>query len=286
MSRRITVAVGLVLAFAVVGLAVTALQRARLNAQVEESRNNLRQIALFAAHNADPNAPLGTLTKGATEKLPREIPAATIVLQGVPPDDRLSWVVAILPALDQRKHRSDIFLSQLKLDQPWSAAPNQEVAIARLTVLLCPGRAPSTPTGFPAPTCYVGIAGVGADAATLALVPGLPTPGRAGPFRYDAPTPFDRITDGLSQSLLFGETADSPGSWLRGGFSTTRGFDTAPGAKPYLGGGGQFGGYFPNSTNFAICDGSVRTFTQRVTPDVLLKLATIAGGEEELVPED
>ena len=48
-----------------------------------------------------------------------------------------------------------------------------------------------------------------------------------------------------------------------------------------IGFGGQFGGYFPNGANFALCDGSVRMFTPQTTPAVLFKLATIAGGENE-----
>ena len=65
-----------------------------------------------------------------------------------------------------------------------------------------------------------------------------------------------------------------------------RGFDDAPGAKPLIGTGGQFGGYFPSGANFALCDGSVRTFTPQTTPRVLLSMATIAGGANEIGPVD
>ena len=50
--------------------------------------------------------------------------------------------------------------------------------------------------------------------------------------------------------------------------------------------GGQFGGFFPGGANFALCDGSVRVFTPRTTPGVLLRMATIAGGENEPLPGD
>ena len=48
--------------------------------------------------------------------------------------------------------------------------------------------------------------------------------------------------------------------------------------------GGQFGGYFPSGANFALCDGSVRTFSVRTTPTVLLGLATINGKETDPLP--
>jgi prepilin-type processing-associated H-X9-DG protein len=57
--------------------------------------------------------------------------------------------------------------------------------------------------------------------------------------------------------------------------------DDAENAKPLIGTGGQFGGFFPNGANFAMCDGSVRLITPQVTPAVLLKLATISGGASE-----
>ena len=273
MFRYVIPAAVLALAVLVVGFIIAAVQKARYNAGVEDSINNLRQLAFFAAHHDDPAAK--PRFKVDVTKLPGAVPAATVVLEGVPPDERLSWLVAVLPSLDQRRNPVEALLAQVQTDKPWPAPANQAAAQTLLPVVLCPG---FSPAAGPAPTCYVGVAGVGTDAAALPLAVGVPTPPRAGAFQYDAPTPFERITDGLSQTLLVGETANEPGPWLRGGPSTVRGFDDAPGAPPLTGPGGQFGGFFPNATNFALCDGSVRTFTPRTSPDVLLQMATIAGG--------
>ncbi len=59
-----------------------------------------------------------------------------------------------------------------------------------------------------APTQYVGMAGLGvvADEPEPSFRRPLPCPGPDA-SRYDSPTPFDAITDGLSQSLLIGERA-------------------------------------------------------------------------------
>jgi hypothetical protein len=91
------------------------------------------------------------------------------------------------------------------------------------------------------------------------------------------------VTDGLSQTLLFAETRDEVGPWLRGGVSTTRGLVNSSTAIPLI--GGQFGGYFPEVAHFALCDGSVRPFTSRTTPQVLFAMATIAGKEGEMPVE-
>jgi hypothetical protein len=278
MSRRVAVVVGLLLVVVVILLVIPQLQKSRLNANSVTSRNNLRELALFAAYHLKPDPQFDPA------KLARDVPPATVVLPGVGPTERLSWVVHVMPGLDQKRQDVVDLYSRIDQTQPWAAERNQAAARTRLVVLLCPQNTPQVPEGEPAVTCYVGIAGLGPDAATLALVSGQPTPPRAGAWRYDAVTPFQRITDGdgLSQTLLFGETADAPGPWLRGGPSTTRGFDDAPGARPLLGAGGQFGGYFPHAAHFALCDGSVRAFTYQTTPSVLIRMATIDGGKDEV----
>jgi prepilin-type processing-associated H-X9-DG protein len=279
MSRWVAVIVVLLIVVIGGGFLVTFIQKARVEANLTTSRNNLRQLALFAAHHADPRS------AAKSAKLPIEIPSATVVLPGVPPEDRLSWIVPVLPGLDQRKNPIEGLLAQIDMSQPWTSERNQKAARITLNVLLCPQNTPSTQPDMPAITCYVGIAGVGLDAASIAVPASGPTPPKAGAFHYDLPTPFDRITDGLSQTLLMGESADEPGSWLRGGKSTVRGLDDSADAKPLIGFGGQFGGFFPSGANFAMCDGSARLFTPQTTPSILLKLATIAGGENEAVLE-
>ncbi len=228
MSRRVVaVVVVVVLVLTTAGLVITYLQKARLNANLVTSQNNLRQLAQFAAHHANPDPN----RKG----MPKEIPAATVLLPGVPPENRLSWFVHVLPSLDQRRQDVIALLTQIDQMQPWNSERNQTAARTRLVVSLSPMNTPQVSRDQPAITCYVAIAGLGPDAATILLPPTGPAPPRAGAWRYDAVTPFDRISDGLSQTLLIGETSNDVGPWLRGGPSTTRGFDDAPNAKPLIG---------------------------------------------------
>jgi prepilin-type processing-associated H-X9-DG protein len=280
MSRRLGVVVVVVLALVAVGLLLPFALKLRTESAVVTCRNNLREIALFAAHHAkpDPNVPPGRFVT--------QIPAGTVVLPGVPPEDRLSWYVSVLPGLNQRRQDAAPLLAAIDEKQPWPAERNQEAARTKLFAVLCPGNPPDVFPDRPAPTSYVGVAGLGADAATLSIPPGGPIPPRAGCFRYDAPTPFERVTDGLSQSLLIAERSGDVGPWLRGGPSTVRGFDDAPGAPRVLGVGGQFGGCHPTGANFAFADGSVKFFTEQADPKVLFGLATIAGKGHDPVPGD
>lgn len=280
MRRRIVVvAVVVLLLSSVAAVSIMFIQRARDLSNRAASQDKLRQLAQFAAHHAHPGQ------KGVTGQFPTDIPAATVVLSAVPPENRLSWFNYILPGLDRSRQDVVGLITQIDDTQPWSSERNQVAARTRLLVALCPANPPAIAPGDPAPTCYVGISGIGLDAATITLPPMGRAPDRAGAFRYDAATPFDRITDGLSQTLLLGETSHELGPWLRGGPSTVRGLDNSPGAAPLIGAGGQFGGYFPKGANFAMCDGSVRLLTPQISPDVLLGMATITGGEKATIGE-
>ena len=278
MRGWVIVSACIVLAIGLFGFVVTYLVKVRTVASEVGCANNLREITLFAAHEAKPKP-------GRDEtRFLHEVPAGTIVLPGVSPDERLSWVVAALPGFDQRRQDPATILAAIDQARPWTAEQNRQAAKARLPVLLCPGAPPEIGSDAPAPTQYLGIAGLGADAATLPLSE--PLSPRAGCFRYDAPTPFAIIIagDGLSQSLLYGERAADLGPWLRGGPSTVRGLDDSPSAKPVVGMAGQFGGCHPVGANWAFADGSVRFMTYQTDPKILFGLATIAGKDSDPFP--
>src|SRR6476619_4122596 len=102
MTRRVTIIGAVLLVLVVAALLISSIPQARLKANRIASQNNLREISLFAAQvvKPDPNA------KRDPSKLPVDVPPGTIVLPDVPPDLRLSWVVGVLPGLDQKRQNT------------------------------------------------------------------------------------------------------------------------------------------------------------------------------------
>ena len=278
MKRYVVIALIALVLLVIVGVVVTLIPKARSVAADASCKNNFREIGLFAIQNSDP-----TFDRA---KAPTSVPAGTLPNSRLPVDERLSWYVSVLPGFDQKRQNTGAILNGLDRNLGWNAETNQPVARMKIVALVCPGNAPEFPADQPALTSYVGIGGLGSDAAALPYLPdGIPSP-RSGCFRYDSPTSFTAITDGLSQTLLLGERSNDLGPWLAGGPPTVRGLDNGPDAKLLQGVGGQFGGCHPNGANWAFADGSVRFFTDRVDPKVLQGLATIAGKESDALPGD
>jgi hypothetical protein len=134
------------------------------------------------------------------------------------------------------------------------------------------------------------MAGLGKDAA---LVPS--SDPKAGIFGYNRKTKFADVTDGHSTTIMVIETNFENGPWGAGGFSTVRGIDLEGSA--YLGTAGQFGSLhrtqdslpfivYPECSNCAYVDGSVRYLVKTIDPQVFEALATMAGGEKIELPTD
>ncbi len=284
----VVVLAGLVLS----GLGVTWVAKSRTLQERQYCVNHLRVLSQFADHHArlNPGRPLFNDEKGrpalaADERArlereaagPDSVPPGTVFNPNLPPEQRLSWVVHLLPALASGGPLTDGIDRTLAWDDP----KHKAISRTPLTALHCFGKLPTVSADAPAVTQYVGTGGVGADA------PGLPWPAvnrphsRAGAFRYDAPTPFAAFLDGTSGSVLFAETDADLGPWLRGGPATVR---TMDGPKPPIGVGGQFGGTHPGGGNFAFADHSVRFLSDRTAVAVLHGLFTIAGGPDDPLP--
>jgi prepilin-type processing-associated H-X9-DG protein len=218
-------------------------------------------------------------------------PAGTVYNGSLPPDSRLSWYVGAWSIVGDGQE-----VVHLNRAAAWDADENREPRISvaldsepvkrvmgEWTAWLCPANANRAQPGWPGLTHYVGIAGVGEEAAALPR-----TDPAAGVFGYDPSLPpaHDRpssgirlsdIKDGTSTTLLVAETATDNGAWTAGGRPTVRGFD--PSRLPYLGPGAQFGGSHPGGGMAGFADGSARFLADRLDPQVFAALATIAGGE-------
>ncbi len=224
-----------------------------------QCQNNLKQIALggHQYHDAEGHWPVGTLPSEA-----------------LPPEKRLSWQAALLPYLEQ-----DGLYKALDRGAAWDGGKNATEARRPVRTFTC-GIARS---GNDEKTSYVGVAGVGADAATFPL-----RDARCGLFGYDRRVKQKDVADGLANTLLALDTSREPGAWAAGGGATVRGLD--PQGQPYVARDGQFGlvhrdpptiqfARLPVEASSAFADGSVRMLADKVSPGVLEALATIAGGE-------
>ncbi len=233
-----------------------------------QCQNNEKQLAL-AVHNYANSQ--GGKSLG--------LPPGTVANPSLPPDRRLGLFVPLLPFLEG----GELYKS-LDRSQGVEAAANRDAGLKRLKLFHCPGQAEPPNGEGPGLTSYVGVAGVGSDAPFLDV-----TDPKCGVFGYDRRVRFADVKDGLSQTLLFLETADANGPWLAGGAATVRPVD--PGRRPYVGESGAFGGghrpknewrfaSVPVVANAAMADGSVRTLTASVSDQTLEALATMAGGDQ------
>lgn len=224
------------------------------------------------------------ITRGlaAYESATGRLPPGTVAATGVDPEDRLSWVVALLPYIEQ-----GTTVERFDLAAPAADPRNVAAADTRLRSLVCfasdDDRHDAWKTNPPV-THTVAVSGVGPDAAQLPA-----NHPRAGLIGDDRGAKLDpkEIPDGLANTLLLAEIGSAAGHWARGGWGTLRHLD--PDARPHSGPGRTLGGFHVSERNWfaanshaavvAMADGSVRTLSQRTDPAVLEALATARGGE-------
>jgi hypothetical protein len=236
--------------------------------------NNLKQIGL-ALHNYADMHP----RKQNSTSIDLQFPAATIVSSSHEPDERLSWLVEILPFLEE-----DALYRQFDQSVGWQANPNSALSHTFISVVQCPAWKREFQNANVWDTPYIGVAGIGLDAARLPL-----GAANIGAFGYDRRVAVSDVKDGTSHTLMILESARATGPWANGGFTTVRGLDADD--RPYLGQGRQFGGtHITESSlfkrghsigcNALMMDGSVEFLSDNTSPEVLEALATIAGGEK------
>jgi prepilin-type processing-associated H-X9-DG protein len=254
MGKVVVVAILVLVGVLVVGLLPVAAFKSKAASDRTQCMNNLRNIGL-AIHNYQ------TLRRG-------KIPRAAEPNPALPLDQRFSWLVSIGPYLE-----AEHLYTRMDRQKSWDADENRYLALTSYPVFYCPSY-PDRPSDSPfAPTHYVGIAGLGADAASLPL-----TDPRAGLFGYERqPTIADITGEGrLSTLLIAVETGRVSGAWTAAGPPTVRGVEDDP---PYFGPGGQFGGAHGKVVNVVFGDGSVRGLQESITPGVFEALATLRGSK-------
>lgn len=195
------------------------------------------------------------------------LPPGTMANPKLEPEQRYSWLFSVCPFEEK-----DFIYAKSDKSKAWDAEENVFSARTPFYWYQCPGYPdrPST-SGF-APTHYLGIAGVGKDAATLPK-----DDPRAGIFGYDRKITFSDVKDGTSYTLMAVETAWGTGAWTAGGPGTVRGLDSED--SPYMTSNGPFGGNHMGGTNVLLADGSVHFLKTPFDPTTFEAMATYAGAE-------
>ncbi len=132
------------------GVAAILILRGEETSRRVECMDHLRQIGLGLNKYAD---------------LHGRYPAATAPSKDLPPERRVGWTADVLPLMGERTAAEEYqqLAAQVARDKAWDVSPNLELSRARLRVFACPARLDATP----GTTNYVGVAGLGLDAATL-----------------------------------------------------------------------------------------------------------------------
>src|SRR5262245_42310155 len=244
-----------------VALLLPSVRRVREASPRMKCRNNLKQLMLAihiyeSAHGSESLPSTGnSLTSDSL------LPPGCIG-SGTTPEERLSWMVALLPYLEQE----DLYR---RLDLKKGYAGNLPAIQTDINTFLCPG----SKAAKNALTNYVAMSGIGRDAASQPA--GAPGNGFMG---YDRRSSLAAINekDGSSNTIALMETRFNLGPWARGGPSTLRGFDAAD--LPLFGDQRPFGGH-EGGFNVAMVDGSVRFLRATIDPQKLAAAITIDGGE-------
>lgn len=236
----------------VVTVLVPAVVRVRDQANRVQCQNNLRSTGL-AVHNYC--------------EMFKSLPPATMVNAMLPPEKRFGW-----PFIIFNFQESENITRRCDKEKSWDAEENQFAARIAITYYQCPANPDYRSSSPFAASHYLGIAGVGKDAAMLPK-----DDPKAGIFGYDRKITFNDIKDGTYLTMMVMETAWPRGAWTAGGPDTVRGLD--PEDSPYMGPNGPFGGNHSGGTNVLFADGSVHFLKTPFDPPTFEALATYNGSE-------
>lgn len=197
-----------------------------------------------------------------------------------PPDRRVSWMAEMLPYIG-----FDGLYAQIKPQRSWQDPENMPPSVTVIPAFLDPANPHSTwYLRYPgmdydvAATHFVGIAGVGMDAAEYsASNPAVAA--KLGVFGYDRYTRLTDLADGLSTTVVVAEVPPTyKAPWIAGGGSTIRGVPEAKSIQPFVSAtlDGRRG------TVVIMADGSVRFLTENISDEVFKSLCTVKKTGEKI----
>jgi Protein of unknown function (DUF1559) len=197
-----------------------------------------------------------------------------------PPDQRVSWMVDMLPFLGY-----DALYSEIDKDKSWNHDLNLKPGERWVPEFLNPNAPPETWVAvLPSlrgrvlgATHFVGLSGIGLDSADFA--DDEQHAKKLGIFGNDRDTKLEDVQkgDGLSNTIFMIQVAPNlQRPWIRGGGSTVQGVPETNSVKPFvtLQDGGKFGTYA------VMADGSVRFIASTIDDEAFKALVTYKGGEK------
>ncbi len=295
-GRRGFTLIELLVVIAIIGVLIAlllpAVQAAREAARRSQCINNLKQIALGVANY-----------EGSNQIIPTQI-GYYPVWNTSPGDDRVGWLAEILPFMEQKPIFDSI--NFVTGQRTMYAPQNQTVVGLQLATFLCPsygglmvttGQNDWGNNGWNiAGTCYKG--NLGDNQSSNASLGGYPNafgdnnggqtpPTARGIFwRATMKVTLADIKDGTSGTLLAGEAipelckwnawTESNSSVALTGIPLNQKLSTDPNDPGTCYG---FRSYHPQTCNFAMCDGSVRTLKDSISIKVYRALSSRKGGE-------
>ncbi len=280
-----------------IALLVPAVQKVRAAAAQTQCTNNLKQLAL-GMHDFH----------GAFKKLPPGMSPGTVDY-----GDMYccwgTWMVAILPYIDQGPAFAiyENYGGDDSTGPRYSGAPNTEVTTLRFAVMTCPFDFPNAPlSGITSHNYGVNYGNTTLYQNQTVTLAGVTYTFGGAPFGINRGYPFERITDGTSNTIMFAEMMQGQGADLRGfawwgpgsGIVTSAGPNTSS-PDQMESGYCQSGGLNPPCTssspadgeimfarsrhpgglNIALCDGTVRFVNNSISMATWQALGTAAAND-------
>jgi prepilin-type processing-associated H-X9-DG protein len=252
----------LVTVVTILGLISMVLLYVQEKSHVAGCINNLRQIGAAVHNYSDHNN--------------HYFPPGTVPNAALKPQQRLSWEAAIVPFFISGAGASgrkagkpwEQLAEQIVFTEAWNAPVNTGLH-RNVLLFLCPTFAHELAANRVGLTSYVGIAGVGDDAALLPR-----HAANAGFFGYDRLLRATDISARLDATMAAIETMQDNGPWPAGGPPTVRGVPLD--SDRCIGQDAAFGGLHRSRANVLWADGSVRALTEEIDPELFRKEARIA----------
>ena len=203
-----------------------------------------------------------------------------------PPDEHVSWMAALLPFLGEEYKGVRTWMVDTK---SWRDLENLRAAPVLVPAFLAPGTPRDTwwvtPHSLPdnelANTQFVGIAGVGLDAAEY--LPGDPdVAGKLGIFGYHRETKLADVARPATTIAIAQVPPTFKRPWIAGGGATIQGVPETKSVQPFVSGRHQD----RPGTFVIMADGSVRFVPATIADAVFKAMCTLKGADPAQVEKE